>query len=352
MKKNLVHVALSALFFIGVTFAITTCSRSVNYNPEKKHHGKNSFKTTIDVGSFDWYFMMFKEGSYPAIEQKDIDSVLAKVDLSHINSPSEMPRATWIGHATVLVQHQGVNFLTDPHLTDYPSPFDWGSKRFTQPALTFEEMPKIDFMVISHNHYDHLDHRTVDFFGNSVIWFVPLGLKTWFLERGIAAEKVIELDWWDSHQFAENVKITFAPNVHWSKRTPWDTNKSLWGSWAVQIDDFNSLFAGDTGYDKKLFKKIGEKLGPFQLAMIPIGAYVPRYFMSSQHLDPAQAVLVHQDLRAQKSVPIHWATFQLSHEPFLEPPELLAETMKKFGLPKENFRGLKIGETIEISFNQ
>ena len=112
------------------------------------------------------------------------------------------------------------------------------------------------------------------------------------------------------------------------------------------------MFAGDTGYDKKLFKKIGEKLGPFQLAMIPIGAYVPRYFMSSQHLDPAQAVLVHQDLRAQKSVPIHWATFQLSHEPFLEPPELLAETMKKFGLPKENFRGLKIGETIEISLNQ
>ena len=101
-------------------------------------------------------------------------------------------------------------------------------------------MPPIDFVVISHNHYDHLDHRTVDMFGNSVVWYVPLGLKSWFLGRGISSAKIIELDWLESHQFAKEVKIAIAPSIHWTKRTPWDTNKSLWGSWAVEIGDFQS----------------------------------------------------------------------------------------------------------------
>ena len=144
------------------------------------------------------------------------------------------------------------------------------------------------------------------------------------------------------------MKITFTPSVHWSKRTPWDTNKSLWGSWAVQIRNFKSWFAGDTAYDEKLFKEIGDKLGPFQLAMIPIGAYGPRYFMLNQHLDPSQAVLVHQEIRSQKSIPIHWGTFQITQEPFLEPSELLADAMKKTGLADDEFRSMKIGETIQI----
>ncbi len=185
-----------------------------------------------------------------------------------------------------------------------------------------------------------------------MIWFVPLGLKTWFLERGIVSEKVIELDWWESSQFSNAVKITFTPSIHWSRRTPWNTNKSLWGSWAIRIGDFNSWFAGDTGYDKKLFKQIGQKLGPFELAMIPIGAYGPRYFMLPQHLDPGQAAVVHKEIRAQQSMPIHWGTFQLTHEPFMEPPELLSKAIKQSGIPGSQFRVLKIGETLEIVKNK
>jgi len=356
MKKTAIFIALSIVTLVSASMLLTNYSNNVKYDSNKVHHGKNSFKTKRSTSIFQWLSMRFKEGPTPSVAQKDIESILAEVELSQIDlksaSSADVPRATWIGHATVLVQYQGINFLTDPHLTDYAAPFDFWAKRFTPPALTFAEMPEIDFVVISHNHYDHLDSRTVDMFGDSVTWLVPLGLKAWFLERGIATEKVIELDWWEPHQFSKKgsltLKITFTPSVHWSKRTLWDTNKSLWGSWAVQIGNFKSWFAGDTAYDEKLFKEIGDKLGPFQLAMIPIGAYGPRYFMLNQHLDPDQAVLVHQEIRSQKSIPIHWGTFQLTHEPFLEPPELLADAMKKTGLPDDEFRSMKIGETIQI----
>lgn len=180
--------------------------------------------------------MRFKEKSPPAIDREAIKSIVGVIDRVLIDSPADVPRATWIGHATVLVQYKNINFLTDPHLTQRPFVFDFlVKKRYTQPALRFEEMPEIDFIVISHNHFDHLDHRTVDMFGNTVTWFVPLGLKAWFLNRGIDDERIIELDWWEQYQFGPNVEITFTPSVHWSKRSPWDTNMSLWGSWSVDI---------------------------------------------------------------------------------------------------------------------
>jgi N-acyl-phosphatidylethanolamine-hydrolysing phospholipase D len=243
MKKTTIFIALCIVTFVSMFMPLTNYSDNVKYDSNKVHHGKNSFKTKRSVSIIQWLSMRFKEGPTPSVAQKDIESILAEVELSQIDLKSasfaDVPRATWIGHATVLVQYQGINFLTDPHLTDYADPFDFWAKRFTPPALTFAEMPEIDFVVISHNHYDHLDSRTVDMYGDSVTWLVPLGLKAWFLERGIATEKVIELDWWEPHQFSKKgsltVKITFTPSVHWSKRTLWDTNKSLWGSWAVQI---------------------------------------------------------------------------------------------------------------------
>jgi len=269
------------------------------------------------------------------------------VDLELINASAELPRVTWIGHATALVQYRDINFLTDPHLTRYPFAYEsFVDPRYTEPALTFEQMPPIDFVVISHNHYDSLDHRTVDLFGNSVTWFVPLGLKAWFLDRGIADERVVELDWWQSYRFDDRVDITFAPAQHWSRRSAWDTNESLWGSWAIDIDGFNSWFAGDTGYNERYFKEIGERLGPFRLALIPIGAYAPRYFMASSHIDPAQAVDIHLEVGAEQSLPIHWGTFQLTIEPILEPAQLLVDEMEQRDLPLEQFRPVKIGETL------
>ena len=207
-------------------------------------------------------------------------------------------------------------------------------------------MPKIDFVVISHNHYDHLDHRTVDMFADSVLWYVPLGLKTWFLDRGVSAERVVELDWWQSHQFNDRVNVTFTPVEHWSKRAPWDTNESLWGGWAVDIEGFKSWFAGDTGYHDRYFREIGERLGPFRLAMIPIGAYAPRYFMKDAHVDTAEAVDIHLEVKSQQTLPVHWGTFEMTLEPFLEPPRLLLQEMEKRGLDLEQFKPAKIGQTL------
>ena len=319
----------------------------VVFDPNKPHHGNGEF-VSVKQGSF-WshFFMRMREDAPPPRDPAEVASIVGEADLALIHAPAPIPRATWIGHATVLVQYDGINYLTDPHLSQYPFYYEmFVEPRYTQPALEFEQMPRVDFVLISHNHYDSLDHRTVDMFGDSVLWYVPLGLKSWFLERGISAERVIELDWWEKHRFDERVEVTMTPAQHWSRRTIWDTNASLWGGWAVDINGFNSFFVGDTGYNDRYFREIGARLGPFRLAMIPIGAYAPRYFMASAHVDPAQAVDLHLEVGAEQSMPIHWGTFQLTIEPILEPAELLVDAMDQRSLPRESFRPVKIGETL------
>jgi N-acyl-phosphatidylethanolamine-hydrolysing phospholipase D len=337
------HVILIALCLL-----LSACGGSgVQFDSTRAHHGDGEF-VSVKRGSFmDHYEMRQREGDPPAPTVEEIASIVAVPDLELINSPAETARVTWIGHATALVQYRDINFLTDPHLTQYPFRFElWVEPRYTDPALDFEQMPDIDFVVISHNHYDSLDHRSVEHFGDSVVWYVPLGLKAWFVDIGISAERVVELDWWQSARYDGRVQVTFTPAQHWSRRGLWDTNQSLWGGWAVDIDGFNSWFAGDTGYNTEYFRDIGERLGPFRLAMIPIGAYAPRYFMQTVHIDPAQAVDIHLEVGAQQSLPIHWGTFQLTIEPILEPPQLLSREMQRRGLPPEQFRPVKIGETL------
>jgi N-acyl-phosphatidylethanolamine-hydrolysing phospholipase D len=316
-------------------------------SPYRKFHFKS---TSAGTATLSRYFKMrLREGAFPPVDDAEVQSVLAQPDLKLLHSPAASPRATWIGHATMLVQYRGVGFLTDPHFTERPGPVNFGvPKRLTMPALSRAELPRIDFIVVSHNHYDHLDSGTVGMFGNDVLWYVPLGLKRWFCKRGIRPDRVVELDWWQSHRFGGDVAVTLAPSVHWSKRSPWDTDSSLWGSWSVNIAGFNCWFAGDTGYDDRMFREIGGRLGPFGLAFIPIGAYEPRYFMAPQHVDPLHAVKIHGDIGARYSIPMHWGTFRLTHEPFLEPPRLLARAMEDAGLPVEAFRPIKIGETVVL----
>ena len=337
----------ASVILSGVILTACSYSNGVVFDPNKPHHGDGVFISTKKASFWAHYRMRQREGDPPEPTAQELTSIVKKADRALIHSPAERPRVTWIGHATTLVQYRGVNFLTDPHLTRYPFYFQMFVKpRVTEPALRFDELPPIDFVVISHNHYDHLDHRTVDLFGDSVLWYVPLGLKNWFLDRGVSAHRVIELDWWQSHRFEERVEVTFTPVEHWSKRTPWDTNTSLWGGWSVDVEGFRSWFAGDTGYHDRYFKEIGERLGPFRLSMIPIGAYAPRYFMATAHVDPSQAVDVHLEVRSAQSLPIHWGTFQLTIEPLLEPPRLLREEMKKRGLDPRQFRPIQIGETL------
>ncbi len=334
---------------LGVLCLLSTgCSSyTAVFDPTKAHHGSDQFISAKQGSFFGHFLMRLREDSPPPRDPEEIRSIVGAADQDLIGSFASRPRVTWIGHATALVQYDGVSYLTDPHLTQYPFRYEIiVEPRYTQPALTFEQMPEIDFVLISHNHYDSLDHRTVDMFGDAVLWYVPLGLKAWFLERGISAERIIELDWWESHRYNDQVEVTMTPAQHWSKRTPWDTNKSLWGGWSVDIAGFKSWFAGDTGYNQSYFKDIGQRLGPFRLAMIPIGAYAPRYFMQSAHVDPAQAIDIHLEVRAQQSLPIHWGTFQLTIEPILEPAQLLIEEMTRRGLPLEQFQPVKIGDTL------
>lgn len=342
---------LAAVIWVILMATLTACWRSIDYikpTTQAAHHGVDSFISEANKkGAMSAYLTMrLTEGFINAAPQAAVEQMSQTVNHSQINQPSQaQPQLTWIGHATVLVQYQGVNFLTDPHLTEYASPLPFmGPKRLIPPALVFDELPKIDFVVISHNHYDHLDHQTVEQIGNSSTWLVPLGLKQWLLRRDIHEEKIIELDWWQSHTYSEQVSITATPSQHWSKRTPFDTNKSMWASWHININGFKTWFAGDTGYSKTAFKKIGQQLGPYDLALIPIGAYGPRYFMLPMHVDPQLAVQSHIDVQSKYSVGIHWGTFQLTHEPYMEPQNLLEKSYKQIK-PKFPFVTMKIGQT-------
>ena len=335
------------IMFIVIVLVGCGVSSGVEFDSSKAHHGDGEFISKKESSFFKYLMMRQREPDPVPPTDDQIKSIVTSVDRELIESEAGLPRVTWIGHSTTLVQYQGVNFLTDPHLTRYPFYFEFFVKpRYTQPALSVDQMPDIDFIVISHNHYDHLDHRTVDMFGDSVQWYVPLGLKNWFLDRGISTERVVELDWWQSHQYNEEVNVTFTPVEHWSKRTPWDTNESLWGGWSVDIAGFKSWFAGDTGYHDRYFKEIGERLGPFRLAMIPIGAYAPRYFMKDAHVDTKEAVDIHLDVKSQQTLPIHWGTFEMTLEPFLEPPQKLRLEMEMRGLDESQFKPVKIGQTL------
>ena len=260
-----------------------------------------------------------------------------------LHSPSEKPQVTLLGHSTALLQYQGINILTDPIFSQRASPLSFaGPKRYTPAAIKLEQLPKIDAVVISHNHYDHLDIRTVKALGNDPLWLVPLGLKQWFAKVGI--DNVIELDWWDSHPIM-GMSIQALPSQHWSRRTIFDTNKSLWASWALKWSDFTVWFGGDTGYNNVQFKEIGTALKQVDLALIPIGAYEPRWFMRNQHVNPEDAVNIFKDINAINAFGIHWNTFVLTAEPIDEPPQRLKQAMRAQQLDSERFQAIPIGTT-------
>jgi len=226
------------------------------------------------------------------IEHLDIRSNTVTPNLSKISQfDGNGLLASWIGHSTALIQSDGLNFLTDPIWSQICSPISFlGPKRSAKPAIQIHELPKIDFIVISHNHYDHLDYKTVQKFGDSVTWFIPLGLADWFKDCNI--NNIVEMDWWEEASF-KNFKIVCTPAKHWSCRTIFDRNKSLWCSWTILGPNHRFFFTGDTGYCP-VFKDIGNMYGPFDLAAIPIGAYAPRNILRGIHINPVEAVQVNQ----------------------------------------------------------
>jgi N-acyl-phosphatidylethanolamine-hydrolysing phospholipase D len=321
------------------------CATSFAYfDPAKPHHAASGFRNNYphpEKGGFwKWKWEQWRAG-LPRRPEGGYHFEVAKADLS------KNPSVTWVGHATLLMRIGGLNVLTDPHFSERASPLSFaGPKRVVPAVPALNELPHIDAVVLSHNHYDHLDLDSVTRLaaqpGGSPRFFVPLGLKDWFKRRGI--EDVVELDWWESLQF-KGLEIHFVPVQHWSRRTFTDENQTLWGGWVLRHPQLTFFFAGDAAYSRD-FADIRAKFGGFDLAALPIGAYEPRWFMKIMHMDPAEAVQVHKDLNARQSVGMHWGTFEgLTDESLYEPPERLAQERRRAGLTERDFFVMKHGET-------
>ena len=274
---------------------------------------------------------------------------LRRPDPAELAAPAPQPRFTWIGHATYLIQYQGWNLLTDPVFAERCSPVSFaGPKRAVAPALEIDELPPIHAVLVSHNHYDHLDRAAVDAlnrrFGDQVLWFAPTGVGAWLRRRGIG--RVVELSWWQHHREGE-VDAFCVPSQHFSGRGARDRNRTLWCGWRLNWPDFSLMFAGDTGY-APVFEEIGDVLGPVDAALLPIGAYAPRWFMAPVHINPDEAVRIHLDLRARQSLAMHWGTFVLTDEPLDEPPKALAAALARHGVAADAFRVPGHGDTLTL----
>lgn len=319
-------------------------------DPAKPHHGRSSFRNvhpTEPRGSFwKWQWERWRKG-LPKTPPGGYRFEVLEPDVPFLKANGRDTTVTWIGHATLLIQAGGVNILTDPHLGERASPVSFaGPKRVVPPAVSFEELPRIDLVLISHNHYDHLDEGTVKRLASSrngpPLFLVPLGVKDWFQAREI--DNVREMDWWETDDVL-GLSIHFVPTQHWSARSPFDRNETLWGAWVVESHGFRFFFCGDAGYSDH-FREIARKFDSFDLAAIPIGAYEPRWFMKAAHINPAEAVKVHRELESRFSIAIQWGTFVLSDEPLDEPPVRLAEALADAGVDPGRFVALRHGETI------
>ncbi len=255
------------------------------------------------------------------------------------------PTVTWIGHATLLIQLDGVNVLTDPQWSERASPVGFaGPRRVTASGVALEDLPPIDVVLISHDHFDHLDVATVMRLAAAYRprFYVPLGLKGWFAELGIT--DVVELDWWESRT-ERGLTLTCVPAQHWTARSPFEMNRRLWSGWVIAGRARRAFFAGDTGYYAPDFQEIGARLGPFDLAAISIGAYEPAVIMQHTHTTPEGSLLIFRDVHARRFFAMHWGTFDLAEEPLDEPPRRLLAEARRLGLDLDTIWVFKHGET-------
>ena len=262
--------------------------------------------------------------------------------------PASECHVTVVNHATYLIQLSSMNILTDPVFSERTSPVSWaGPKRVREPGIALQGLPKIDVILISHNHYDHIDMESLKAIQkqSQPLVLTPLGNAGLIARAGF--KNVAEYDWWDVHSVDAKTKVTLTPAQHWSGRGLHDRNQALWSGFVVQDENFKIFFAGDTGYGPH-FKEIQKRFGPMDLSLLPIGAYEPRWFMKDQHMNPDDAVKAHLDLESRKSIGIHFGTFQLSDEAIEAPVRELNESLSQRRVSAESFTAPQNGETIIV----
>jgi L-ascorbate metabolism protein UlaG (beta-lactamase superfamily) len=259
-------------------------------------------------------------------------------------------RVSFVGHATVLIQTQGVNILTDPIWSERAGPFNWlGPKRLTDPGISFEKLPKIDLVLISHNHYDHLDQNTIQklWRRDKPLIVTPLGNDS-IIHSNDSSIIVKTLDWGQSIKLNKEFEVYLEPAQHWSGRGFSDRDEALWGAFVIKTISGNIYFAGDTGYsDGETFRKAKAKFGRFRFAMLPIGSYEPRWFMRYGHMNPEEAVFAHQDLGRPYTLPMHFGTFRLSDESFHDPLKALDIAKRSHDID-ERIQVLKVGQVWQV----
>ena len=321
---------------------------------KKYHHLKDgSFRnpegSPVRDMKFNWSYRIFNQ------EKKKLDM---NIPNEHVISKDTVIKSLkenensdyifWIGHATFLIKLGNTTIITDPVFEKNMGPLIFGPKRYVDPAIELDELPKIDLFLLTHNHYDHLSTRTIQRFPyKKAKVATALQLGKYFTKNGF--NDVTELDWYDQIK-VNDLKITFVPAVHWSKRSLWDTNKTLWGSFLIEYAGKKIFFACDTGYGN-IYKKIGKEYGPIDLTMINIGAYDfrPMFEKSIYHTSPEEALQAAQDLKSKKVLGTHWGTFVLSLEPIMEPPKRFKDNAEKFGFKREDALIFKIGEFKKLS---
>ena len=325
-------------------FQLFGCTSAVEIKTSDHFNGKKFYNPTVSEefspGLSDLFRMVREErADWPEhVENQGVPRLNDKLGPDDIS-------ITFVGHATFLIQFPGLNILTDPVWSERVSPLSWiGPKRVREPGVRLEELPKIDWIIISHNHYDALDIETLEklneLFEPKVI--VPVGDKV--LVESIGIKNIYELDWWENIEINPETRITFTPTQHASARGLFDRNKSLWGSYFIQDSERSIYFGGDAGYSTH-FSEINKRLGPPDIALLGIGAYAPRWFMKPIHMNPAEAVMAHNDLGAKLSIGMHFGTFQLSSEAIDQPQKDLKEAIEKEMVSRNGFITLYEGET-------
>jgi len=344
---------------------LTTGCTTTNpyFDPAKPHHRPDGFVNRFapegppGQGGF-WRWQWERLWATEAPNEPDQIGI-ATPDTAYLRANRQDVTATWLGHSTVLWQMQGLNILTDPHFGQRASPVSFaGPKRHVPLPMTLAELPRIDLVLISHNHYDHLDRDTVLALnaqpGGPPLFVVPLGVDLWMQQEGIT--HVQRMDWGDRHIMTPTtgnhqggaLTVEFVPVQHWSSRTPWDRNATLWGGYVVSApvngQPYRLFFAGDTGYSAD-FSELGQRFGGFDFSAIPVGCYEPRWFMSKQHVNEDDAVRIHQDVKSQLSMGIHWGTFRLCDEPIQAPLQGLPKARAQHGVADDAFVLFQLGET-------